>query len=282
MSIRSQVELESQFHQRTAQVESKAISPEQAFGKMEDWVVQLGQHRALLHPGVKHWFWYDRLHNEWVSAGCGVGEAILLPIGGVAGIKKLPEPGDAAGWCVYRQGEKFFGPVRSAELPDLLKSQAELKDMLVWSPLAASWLSVTPDAGGAPCFHDEAGNQVSIVVGEEAPDIAPAAAEVTMVGSRAASVDIYALTIQLDDQRIKITDKLRLGSEADNELVLADKQAALHHAIIQRQGFVYKITDLDSASGTFVNGKRISAATLLKNGDIVLIGDTSLTISDQP
>jgi pSer/pThr/pTyr-binding forkhead associated (FHA) protein len=86
----------------------------------------------------------------------------------------------------------------------------------------------------------------------------------------------------LENHRFSLSDQLRLGSEADNDLTLLDKKASLHHAIIQRQGVVYKITDLNSDSGTYVNGKRITGPTLLKNGDIVLIGDTQLTISDQP
>jgi pSer/pThr/pTyr-binding forkhead associated (FHA) protein len=75
---------------------------------------------------------------------------------------------------------------------------------------------------------------------------------------------------------------MRLGREADNDLALPDQKVSLHHALIQRQGYVYKITDLNSDSGTYVNGKRITGPTLLKNGDIVLIGDTQLTISDHP
>jgi hypothetical protein len=334
MSIRSQAELEVQYQQRTAQVQAGTLSPQQAFGIMDEWVLHLGKRKAMLHPGLRQWMWYDHLHDEWASAGCGVGEAILLSIGNVGGIKKLPQQGDASGWCVYQQGQKLYGPLRTGELLDKLKSQPELKDILVWSTLATTWLSVFYETEGAISLRDEAGNQVSVSLKVEAvSDPAPAAVpsptdvtlvgsrkapvpsptdvtlvgsrkalvpspteatpvgsqkalvpsptDVTLVGSRKVHVDIFALSIQLEDQRFPMRAQLRLGRDADNDLTLPDEKVSLHHALIQRQGVVYKITDLDSASGTFVNGNRITGPTLLRNGDIVLIGDTKLTISDQ-
>jgi len=267
MSIRSQAELESQYLQRTAQVQSGTLSPEQAFGNMEDWVIQLGQRKALLHPGLKQWMWYDKLHDEWVFAGCRVGEAILLSVGNVGGLKKLPQPGDAAGWCVYRQGQELFGPMRIGELFSKLKSQQDLKDILVWSPQATNWLSVANETGGAIAFRDETGNQISITVkAESAPVGVPSPAAATPAGPRTAPVDIFTLSIQLENQRISMGAQLRLGSEADNDLTLPGEKVSLHHALIQRRGVVYKISDLNSDSGTYVNGKRITEPTLLRNG----------------
>ena len=162
MSIRSQAEMEVQYLQLTAQVQSGTLSPERAFGKMEDWVIQLGLRKALLHPGTKQWMWYDNLHNEWVYAGCGVGEAILLSIGSGSGIKKLPQPGDVGEWCIYRQGQEAFGPMPVGEMLNRLKSQHGQTKTIVWSPQATSWLSVVYETGGAISFHDENGNPVAI------------------------------------------------------------------------------------------------------------------------
>jgi len=79
-----------------------------------------------------------------------------------------------------------------------------------------------------------------------------------------------------------VGDQLRLGHEADNDLPLPDQKTSRHHAMLQCQGVVYQISDLNSGNGTYVNGKRITEPTLLKNGDILQIGDTKLTISDRP
>jgi len=115
-----------------------------------------------------------------------------------------------------------------------------------------------------------------------APVAAPSSADATLIESRPTSVEIIVLSGGLENQRFPMGDQLRLGREADNDLTLPDKKASRHHAILQRQGLVYQIIDLDSGNGTYVNGKRITDPTLLKNGDIVLIGDTKLTISYQP
>jgi len=138
-----------------------------------------------------------------------------------------------------------------------------------------------PDSLGAPSLGD-----VTLITFRPAPVAAtpvavPAPIVAELAGPRTAPVDIFTLSIQLENQRISMSDQLRLGSEADNDLTLPDKKVSLHHAIIQRRGLVYKITDLNSDSGTHVNGKRITEPTLLRNGDVVLIGDTRLTISDQ-
>lgn len=108
------------------------------------------------------------------------------------------------------------------------------------------------------------------------------AAGATVFVSRKASIEIIVLGGELENKRFPVGDQLRLGREADNDLILPDKMTSRHHAILQRQDDVYRIIDLNSGNGTYVNGKRITDPTELKNGDIVLIGDTKLTISDRP
>jgi hypothetical protein len=168
MSIKSQAEVESQYQQRQALVQSGKLSPEHAFGNMEDWTIQLGQRKALLHPGLKQWLWYGRLHDEWAFAGCGVEEAILLSIGSVGGIKKLLQKEPVTGWCVYRQGQELFGPIRTGELMNRLKSQPELNGMLVWIPQATNWLTPALAPAGEITFQDESGKPVALRLNGEA------------------------------------------------------------------------------------------------------------------
>ena len=47
---------------------------------------------------------------------------------------------------------------------------------------------------------------------------------------------------------------VKIGSAPDNQLVLQDPKAAPVHAGIRPEELGYSITDLGSASGTFVNG----------------------------
>ena len=124
--------------------------------------------------------------------------------------------------------------------------------------------------------------------GAEAAPLQPSPASVsssadgTLIGSRPTSIEIIVLSGELENQRYPVGDQLRLGREADNDLTLPDKKVSRHHAMLQRQGVAYRIIDLNSGNGTYVNGKRITDATVLNNGDIVLIGDTKLTINNRP
>ncbi len=71
---------------------------------------------------------------------------------------------------------------------------------------------------------------------------------------------------------------LRIGRGMGNEIVLTDDQASRRHAIVwNAQGIVY-VRDEGSTNGTFVNGKRIAAATPLRAGDRIQIGRTMLSV----
>ena len=139
MSIRTQAELERQLEQRWTDVESGKLTSQQAFGTLEDWIIHLGERKAFLHPNLKQWMWYDKPHDEWVFAGCGVGEAILLTLGRTGGVKKLPESESVAGWYMYKQEQELHGPLRIEELRNQLNSQQVPQDVLIWSTQSNDW-----------------------------------------------------------------------------------------------------------------------------------------------
>src|SRR4051795_8579031 len=55
---------------------------------------------------------------------------------------------------------------------------------------------------------------------------------------------------------------------------LMDPEVSRRHAAIRDQGGSLAIEDLGSTNGTFVNDKRISAVTVLSDGDVVRLGNT--------
>jgi len=141
MSAQSQAELEYQFQQRWTQVQNRQLIARQAFGNLDDWTLQLGRRKALLHPGSGIWLWYDRLHDYWIQACCGPNEAILVTYRGGAGIKKLPQPGSVADWCIYQQGPTLQGPVPFVNLRQWLQTGQIPMSVVVWTPLATDWLT---------------------------------------------------------------------------------------------------------------------------------------------
>ncbi|MBN2012619.1 FHA domain-containing protein [candidate division KSB1 bacterium] len=71
-------------------------------------------------------------------------------------------------------------------------------------------------------------------------------------------------------------NRITVGSEGDNDLILADKKISMHHLLIEKDGDTYYVTDTDSAFGTFINGERIDARTPITSGDEILLGEHTL------
>jgi len=67
------------------------------------------------------------------------------------------------------------------------------------------------------------------------------------------------------------TDVVTIGRGADNHIVLPDPKLERIHALIQRIGDDYQIVDLNTASGTYVNGARVRSQ-VLKDGDEIWVG----------
>lgn len=63
----------------------------------------------------------------------------------------------------------------------------------------------------------------------------------------------------------------RIGRVEDNDLILENPYISRYHAEIRFDGFTYALRDLQSTSGTFVNGERIDEHDLT-NGDCIRLG----------
>ena len=74
--------------------------------------------------------------------------------------------------------------------------------------------------------------------------------------------------------------RLRIGRTSDNDLVLSDLSISRHHAELRKTSDgKYQIVDLGSHNGTFVNGQRVTSATLTEK-DIVGIGHATFRLTD--
>lgn len=73
--------------------------------------------------------------------------------------------------------------------------------------------------------------------------------------------------------------KVRIGADANNDVVLRHPMVNRHHAVIERMGNRFRIQDLRSANGIFVNGKRIARAAFLKDWDKIQIGPFAFVLS---
>ena len=69
----------------------------------------------------------------------------------------------------------------------------------------------------------------------------------------------------------------RASREATWEIRLTDRSVSRPHARLERREDGYVLFDLDSANGTLINGAPVVDQTLLKDGDVISVGETSLT-----
>ncbi len=70
-----------------------------------------------------------------------------------------------------------------------------------------------------------------------------------------------------------------IGRDPMASIALEDSEASRKHAQIDEVGGQLRITDLGSANGTFLNGRRLSMQTPLTAGDRVKIGGSTIELS---
>ncbi len=71
-----------------------------------------------------------------------------------------------------------------------------------------------------------------------------------------------------------------LGRAADCDVVIADRRASRCHAEVCQRDKGFILHDLDSTNGTWLNGRRLSTPTLLRDGDVIEIAGARFTFRD--
>jgi uncharacterized membrane protein YhaH (DUF805 family) len=69
---------------------------------------------------------------------------------------------------------------------------------------------------------------------------------------------------------------IRIGRDSDNDVIIKDDAVSHYHTQIAYDGTLFRIMDLNSTNGTYVNGNRIADEVQLFLSDTVRIGDTEL------
>src|SRR5262245_13737039 len=72
---------------------------------------------------------------------------------------------------------------------------------------------------------------------------------------------------------------MSIGRSSSNDLVLEDPGVSRSHARIARFPEGFFLLDAGGKNGTFINERRIAAPTLLRAGDVVRIGSSTLTFN---
>ncbi len=75
------------------------------------------------------------------------------------------------------------------------------------------------------------------------------------------------------ERRVVVETRAVVGRDSDCDVVLSSRSVSRRHAIVERRGEGWVVRDLGSANGLFVEGKRVSEASLapgasLRFGDV--------------
>lgn len=86
---------------------------------------------------------------------------------------------------------------------------------------------------------------------------------------------LVGLTVPFVDRRFKIrAERVRIGRDPANDIVLDEPDISLEHARIVRSGGEWRVVDLRSTNGVFINGARVQQG-VLQYGDHVAFGPAS-------
>ena len=97
---------------------------------------------------------------------------------------------------------------------------------------------------------------------------------------------MWKLTIQ-DDQGTKpvvvhfVRDDYTIGRDEGNAVRLTERNISRHHARMMKHADAWRLQDLGSYNGCYVNGARVADTQALQHGDLIQLGDYRLSIEDE-
>ena len=68
-------------------------------------------------------------------------------------------------------------------------------------------------------------------------------------------------------------DEVAIGRDITNDIVINEAEVSRKHARLTLEGDRYKIEDLNSTNGTYINGQRLIGPHVLAVGEVIMFGD---------
>ncbi len=122
-----------------------------------------------------------------------------------------------------------------------------------------------PDSDEIPDWEedDDTEDQTVVIKGSEEQEI---------------SANLLCVSGPHSGEVFKLTSGITtMGRSSDNVVILSnDKEISRHHAIVLQESGKFVVQDQNSLNGTFVNDEQVTAPHFLKDGDIILVGLSTL------
>jgi pSer/pThr/pTyr-binding forkhead associated (FHA) protein len=94
----------------------------------------------------------------------------------------------------------------------------------------------------------------------------------------------YRLVVRqgpLPGQVFELTrNEIAIGRDISNDFVINDAEVSRNHARLTLEGDRYRIEDLGSTNGTYIDGQRLIGPHLLAIGEIIMFGDNVGVVFD--
>ncbi|MEZ4295379.1 MAG: FHA domain-containing protein [Polyangiaceae bacterium] len=96
---------------------------------------------------------------------------------------------------------------------------------------------------------------------------------------------MWKLTIEDDEGKPTslplVHDEYSLGRGETNAIRLTDRNVSRKHAALKKNGVAWVLADLQSYNGTFVNNERVVGERNVASGDVMMLGDYRLILTDE-
>ncbi len=76
-------------------------------------------------------------------------------------------------------------------------------------------------------------------------------------------------------------ERITIGRSRDNDVFLPDQWLSRAHAAVRAEDGAYFVEDLGSKNGTLVNGRKLEDEHQLRPGDVITLGEHTLTFSEE-
>ncbi|RMG50972.1 MAG: FHA domain-containing protein, partial [Gammaproteobacteria bacterium] len=201
------------------------------------------------------------LDKPRITIGRDKSNTVVLDAAGVSGFHAEIQVDDGKAYLVdlgstngtFVNGKKIAGKVEIKAWDSLRfeKVEAEIVDTEKRRPTQVS----------------RAVTDADLKAGGQATQVRPAVSNWKLVGK----------TGPVAGKTVTVTGKLVVGREDGVDLKIDESTVSRRHAEISLEGGVLKLKDLGSANGTFVNGQKVTEATL-KSGDEVRFDKVSFGV----
>ena len=100
-----------------------------AFGLLQDWVLEIGSYRLLLNPLNGYWIYADTIHNSMEATGIRAGEALFYLEGEELETRLNPNPPTWEEDGRFALGEKFYRSLKHKSKLGILNEDHFLQEV---------------------------------------------------------------------------------------------------------------------------------------------------------